>query len=349
MTTTARFYLRNIWYFALPAAALRTGHMRSKVILGEPVLFGRDIEGRVFALRDVCPHRAMPLSYGSFNGKEVECCYHGWRFNPEGLCTHIPSLTGHEGVAAEKIQVRNYKLHEAQGCIWIFMPDPKIKLSKAPPVPRLPDCGETSIPLLTEILSFPCYVDHAVVGLMDPAHGPFVHTSWWWRSRHSIHEKAKAFGPSPLGFTMLRHQPSSNSFAYKLLGGKPETEISFQLPGIRIEHIRVGQKYVVNLTTVTPTNDDATEITHSIYTNLSWAKIFKPLIRLFARRFLAQDRSVVVMQQEGLKHEQNLMLIRDADTQARWYYQLKNEYARAQAEERSFANPVKEITLRWRS
>ena len=69
-------------------------------------------------------------------------------------------------------------------------------------------------------------VDHAVIGLMDPAHGPFVHQSWWWRSEASIHEKAKTFGPvswaSPCCST-----PSSNSAGYKILGGNPTTEISF--------------------------------------------------------------------------------------------------------------------------
>jgi hypothetical protein len=44
-----------------------------------------------------------------------------------------------------------------------------------------------------------------------------------------------------------------------------------------------------------------------------------------------------------------LSLIDDADTQARWYYRLKQEYRRAGAEARAFANPVGPRTLRWRS
>ncbi|MDP9126820.1 MAG: aromatic ring-hydroxylating dioxygenase subunit alpha, partial [Pseudomonadota bacterium] len=44
-----------------------------------------------------------------------------------------------------------------------------------------------------------------------------------------------------------------------------------------------------------------------------------------------------------------LLLIRDADTQARWYQQIKNEFVRAQAEERDFTNPVPETVLKWRS
>src|SRR5262249_46449523 len=84
--------LRQAWYSAIPGARPRRGEMRPKILLGEPVLLGRDRSGGVFALRDLCPHRGIRLSCGSFDGTEVECCYHGWRFATDGRCTAIPSL-----------------------------------------------------------------------------------------------------------------------------------------------------------------------------------------------------------------------------------------------------------------
>lgn len=149
-------YLRDIWYFALPGESLKLGKLIHKVLLDEPLVFGREADGSAFALRDICPHQGVSLSIGRI-------------------------------IDAQKA---NY--------------------------------GET------------------VIGLMDPAHGPFVHRAWWWRFGASIHEKAKAFAPSELGFAMVEHVPSSNSFAYRILGGKPTTEITFRLPGIRIERISVG-------------------------------------------------------------------------------------------------------------
>jgi phenylpropionate dioxygenase-like ring-hydroxylating dioxygenase large terminal subunit len=343
------FFLRNIWYFALPSSSVPQGGMVTKLLLGEPVVFCRQTDGTVFALRDICPHRGIPLSCGQFDGKEVECCYHGWRFDASGHCTHIPALTGSENIVAENIKVRRYPVREFAGNIWFYMTEGRNSPvpEQLPEIPQLPHF--TAAPQLTETLHFPCYIDHAVIGLMDPAHGPFVHQSWWWRSRKSIHDKAKAFGPEVLGWSMRRHKPSSNSFAYKILGGVPETEIRFMLPGVRIEHIVAGNKQVVNLTTVTPLDANNTEITHSIYWNWPVLTLLKPLVRSFARRFLEQDKAVVVKQQIGLKHEQNLLIIRDADTQARWYMQWKNEYARAQQEERQPNNPVPETVLRWRS
>ncbi len=60
-----------------------------------------------------------------------------------------------------------------------------------PPVPEVPKFSARfrTAHLTAEL---PCNVDHGIIGLMDPAHGPFVHQAWWWRSRASIHEKTKA-------------------------------------------------------------------------------------------------------------------------------------------------------------
>src|SRR5579883_106820 len=334
-----------MWYFALTGAALRPGRTMAKTILGEPLLLGRARDGSVFALRDICPHRGIPLSCGRFDGREVECGYHGWRFAPSGQCTAIPSLAADQEFDLGRIRVKRYEAREIQGNIWLYFGDHP---EGAPEIPELPAIGERA-PDLFESLRFPCAIDHAVVGLMDPAHGPFVHRAWWWRSGRSIHEKSKAFAASPWGFTMLRHAPSRNSRAYRLLGGKPETEIAFRLPSTRIEHIRIGRHTLVNLTAVTPLSDTESEINNAIYWTLPYLTPLKPVLRPFVRAFLRQDRDIMVMQQQGLKHDPALLLINDADTQAKWYHRLKNEYTRARAEKRPFANPVKDRVLRWRS
>jgi len=339
------FLLNDIWYFALRGAVLKPGAMQAKTLLGAPILFGRTAEGEVFALRDICPHRGIPLSCGRFDGREVECCYHGWRFDRTGTCTAIPSLVPGQDMDISRIRVRRYPVREVQGNVWIWIGEGEPTMEP----PRVPHFADDRPSDLSIDMEFPCFQDHAVIGLMDPAHGPFVHKSWFWRNERSIHEKAKAFGPAPFGFVMKRHRPSSNSAAYRILGGTPETEIRFQLPGIRIEHIQVGRHHVCNLTTVTPLDRGRTEVTNQLYWTLAWAGMAKPLLRPFAAKFLRQDRDVVVMQQQGLRHDPSLMLIKDADTQARWYYQLKNEWVRAQAETREFRNPVKDVVLRWRS
>ena len=90
----ARFgtgFLRDIWYFAALSGDLKPGRLQRYEILGEPILLGRTRAGAVYALRDVCPHRAFPLSLGHYDGQTVECAYHGWRFDAHGgQCRVIP-------------------------------------------------------------------------------------------------------------------------------------------------------------------------------------------------------------------------------------------------------------------
>jgi phenylpropionate dioxygenase-like ring-hydroxylating dioxygenase large terminal subunit len=200
-----------------------------------------------------------------------------------------------------------------------------------------------------ESLTFTAAIDHAVVGLMDPAHGPFVHRAWWWRSAHSIQPKTKSFVPSPFGFTMSRHAPSRNSRAYRLLGGVPETEIVFRLPGVRIENIWSGAHRVCNLTAITPIDERVTEINHCVYWTMPWLGALRPLLRRYVRAFLRQDRDIMQRQQQGLRFNPPLTLIDGADSQAKWYYRLKREYRRARAEGRHFDNPIEPQILEWRS
>ena len=80
-------------------------------------------------------------------------------------------------------------------------------------------------------------MDNAVVGLMDPAHVPYVHNQWWWRPPSTGRKlKEKRFVPRERGWAIERHAPASNSLAYRMLfGGDVTTEISFMLPGFRWE------------------------------------------------------------------------------------------------------------------
>ena len=348
-------FLNNIWYYALVGDQLKRGKVLTKTLLNEPILFGRTLDGEIFALRDICPHRAIPLSCGRFDGHEVECSYHGWHFDKVGQCTKIPSLTDDQTLNLDLFRVKSYPVREVQGNIWIYMPDNSATHSETQiraaelDIPEIIGVDKFATPQAIEVMSFPCHVDHAVIGLMDPAHVPFVHRAWWWRADPNLSEEVKAFDPSPYGFTMRRHQLLRSTFFYDLIGGNPEVEISFRLPGVRIERITTNKHTVCNMTVITPISENQTEVTTLFYTTLPWVKALKPILSHFVRTFLNQDRDMVVKQQVGLKYDPSLMLIKDADTQARWYYQLKVEFTRANNENRPFENPVKERILRWRS
>lgn len=344
--------LFGFWYVACPSAEIARGKMQTKTLLGQQIVFGRTSEGEVFALRDFCAHRGVPLSYGTFDGVEIECCYHGWCFNKTGACTKVPSLTPEDKVDITRIKTPSYPCCEVNGLIWVYVSAPKTRLPETlPALPELPAADMITEFYHVESVEFPCNIDHAVIGLMDPSHGPFVHASWWWRSQRSMHIKQKKFAPTPLGFKMVSHTPSSNSHAYKILGGgERKTEIAFMLPSYRTEHITVGNHHIVLLTALTPIDESRTVLHQFIFTTIGVINLLLPILKPFGKAFIKQDLDMVKKQQDGLRGEHpSLMLLGDADQQALWYFKLKKTWAEAQENQTEFVNPLKEKVLRWRS
>ena len=350
-----RGFLYDLWYFADLADALKPGRLQRYEILGQPILLGRTRAGQAYALRDICPHRAAPLSAGKLvaepDGVEsVQCAYHGWRFAAaDGACLSVPSLLADQDLSIDRVRVRAYPVRESQGLVFIYMAaDARSGATPAEGPPVFPGAVGGK-PKLVDRMTFDTHLDHAVVGLMDPTHGPYVHQQWWWRSASQQHEKAKRFEPRELGFAMVRHAPSKNSRAYRLLGGAPQTEISFRLPALRWEHVQVGRRQVLALTCLTPVHERRTRITQIMWSD-HWAfSLLKPVIAAGARRFLQQDGDMVNLQNEGLRYDPGLLWIDDADRQAKWYQALKREWDASRREGRAFQNPIEPTTLRWRS
>ncbi|MFQ5927355.1 MAG: Rieske 2Fe-2S domain-containing protein [Terriglobia bacterium] len=354
--------LTGCWYPALRSPAVRSRKLQRALLLGVPLVIGRDAHGRIFALHDLCPHRGMPLSFGHLDGELLACCYHGWRFEPTtGQCREIPSLTARDTLKVDRIFAQSFPCAEADGYVWVYIPDPAVPGGTPlcgvdqplPPVPRLPVFSPRY--RLTHLAAeLPSNVDHGIIGLMDPAHGPFVHNAWWWRRRGSIQEKEKVFEPIPNGFRIRAHAPSPNSAPYKLLRiyGQPvTTTIEFVLPNMRFEQIRCGPYWFSSRATVTPLTRDRSRIDFCAAWNIfPRVPFLVPIFRLFARMFLRQDTQTMTQQALGLRYNPTMMLIDDADRPAKWYFQLKAAYREAKRTGQPMQHPLPgSVTLRWRS
>jgi phenylpropionate dioxygenase-like ring-hydroxylating dioxygenase large terminal subunit len=379
-------FLWDFWYPALRSTEVTGKKLATAMLLEVPLVLGRTSDGSAFAMRDSCPHRGIPLSFGRFDGKAVECSYHGWRFEAcSGQCVEIPSLTSQDKLKVERIFAGHYPCEERDGYFWVYMNSgARIAAStarggetnrseekdnaEAQSIQRLAEKNgaesPASIPAAPRLATFskkfrithldcelPSHVDQGIIGLMDPAHGPFVHQSWYWRSRHSIHEKEKKFEPIPNGFRMSPHTPSSNSAPYRMLQkytGEPvTTTIDFVLPNIRTEEIRSGKLWFSSRATVTPVRRDLCRIDFVAAWNLL---LPVSIFRIFAKKFLRQDQETMILQAEGLKHNPRLMLIDDADRPAKWYFGLKANLMESRRTGAAMVHPMSgPVTLHWRS
>jgi phenylpropionate dioxygenase-like ring-hydroxylating dioxygenase large terminal subunit len=348
--------LRDLWYFAATSAELKRGKMFRREILGEPVVLGRDAEGRAFALRDICPHRSVPLSAGrvveSDGVQTVECPYHGWRFGTgDGVCKQIPSLVEGQPYEASRIRVRHFPTNEANGIVLVYVSSDARFAGEPPPSPDF-GLGDFHAPKFVIHRIFAANMDNAVVGLMDPAHVPYVHNQWWWRPPSTGKRlKEKLFVPRERGWAIERHAPSGNSLAYRaLFGGDVTTEICFMLPGFRWEIVENAKSRLFTLTCLTPENENSTRITQVTYwKNAALLDVMKPILVPAALEFLDQDGRMVDLQNTGLAYQPAMLWIDDIDVQAKWYLKLKREWTKSREEGRAFANPIEPTTLRWMS
>jgi nitrite reductase/ring-hydroxylating ferredoxin subunit len=83
---------------------------------GEPIVLWRDPAGAVHAWADRCPHRGMQLSLGFLREGKLACPYHGWRYDADGRCIHIPAHP--DVVPPRAMSVERLSASESQAIVW---------------------------------------------------------------------------------------------------------------------------------------------------------------------------------------------------------------------------------------
>lgn len=351
----ARFgqgFLSGLHYPIAMSRDLRRGQILRIELMGHAIALARGQNGTAFALQDSCPHRAALLSQGRIIGERdgsysLQCPYHGWRFGPSGQCRFIPALAHKGEDDAKRPKTRHYDIVECDSILWLAMADPQASQQPVAAPPHLPAlCARRPKVIVSRV--FDAHIDHVCAGLVDPAHTPFVHNQWFWRAPNRLLAKTKHFVPSELGFTMVPHRPSANSWIYSLLGGKPQTTIRYSLPGIRYEHIEAGRLEFIAGSFLRPISETQTRFTQILWWRGLALDLLTPFFIEATRVFLEQDAKILRAQSLGLAtHPHRLLTMGDPDMPAKWLWDLKREWIASRAENRSFRNPIHETDLSW--
>jgi phenylpropionate dioxygenase-like ring-hydroxylating dioxygenase large terminal subunit len=106
--------LERGWFVAARSGAV-TAQPQSVLLCGQPLVLVRNA-GVVWALEDRCPHRGAPLSAGCLSAKGLQCPYHGWTFDAEGICRDMP---GWADAAAPAVRVPAFAVIERDGLVWV--------------------------------------------------------------------------------------------------------------------------------------------------------------------------------------------------------------------------------------
>ena len=76
----------NFWYPVVRSQDLGMTPQKVRLLAHDFVVF-RDQAGKAAVLADTCVHRGASLAAGKCKEDgTVQCPYHGWRFNAQGIC-----------------------------------------------------------------------------------------------------------------------------------------------------------------------------------------------------------------------------------------------------------------------
>lgn len=240
----------------------------------------------------------------------------------------------------------DWQARAALGMVWVRRVDGVDDAT----VPSLPagDLEPDMVQVCYSVVRVATDYDQAVLGLVDPAHVPMVHNSWWWRSDPVRKVKTKQYTPSPFGFTAVSCDAFASAPVYDLVGQDRSVSIEFRLPSARVETVRSKGFRLCNLTTVTPEVDGRITLRNLIFCNQPLLVPARPVLSWLGRRFLSQDAVIL----ETLDSEADTgrpLFAGPPDQPSLWYYACKRALLKAQGSGTAFDNPVEPSILRWRT
>ncbi|MDM5337567.1 aromatic ring-hydroxylating dioxygenase subunit alpha [Fictibacillus enclensis] len=159
------------WYPIGFSAELAKKPLKKKMVGRDVVLF-RNKDGAAQAVYAYCPHRGADLSLGCVRDGKLTCAYHGWEFNGEGSCLHIPSQP--DKPVPKFAHTEHYPVMERAGLLWIY-PDSNIPPDSLPPLQLFEELENQEYVLAPYESFWKAHFTRVVESVLDVVHLSFVH------------------------------------------------------------------------------------------------------------------------------------------------------------------------------
>jgi len=161
----------NFWYPVARGEEISADKPLRVGLLGLDFVAFRDEAGAAHVLADTCVHRGGSLSEGVIKKGRVACPYHGWQFNGEGKCMHVPSLAN--GKVPARAKVDSYPVQERYGIVFAFLGD--LPEAERPPLYDIEEFGSEGWKAQLYVFDVACNYERSVENGLDPIHNEFVH------------------------------------------------------------------------------------------------------------------------------------------------------------------------------
>ncbi|MDO8430900.1 MAG: aromatic ring-hydroxylating dioxygenase subunit alpha [Candidatus Binatus sp.] len=168
---TPNDFIPDQWYPILDSETLRRRRPVGVKRLGERLVLWRDSGGNAVCATDRCPHRGVQLSLGRVCDGQLECPYHGLRFNAGGECVMIPA-NGDDAPVPRGFDLISRVVREGHGLIWCWYGDPALATDAIPWFVEAPDPGPRTGWIADD---YPVSYLRVMENFGDLHHVPFVH------------------------------------------------------------------------------------------------------------------------------------------------------------------------------
>src|SRR5262245_9027132 len=165
--TTPSFPLQQWYVAAFGSEVGRTPLART--VCNEPLVMFRRRDNSVAVLDDRCPHRFYQLSRGQLVDDDIECGYHGLRFDGTGACTRIPA----QKQIPAGFGVRSFPAVERSGLVYVWMGEP-VRADRSL-IPDFPENGGAAWAASGALRHVEANYQLVVDNLLDLTHLTFVH------------------------------------------------------------------------------------------------------------------------------------------------------------------------------
>jgi vanillate O-demethylase monooxygenase subunit len=162
--------LLNAWYVAAWTNEVDAAPL-ARTICNQSIVLFRDGDDRAAVLADRCAHRGFPLSAGAVCNGMIQCGYHGFEYDADGVCLKVPG----QHKIPSRLAVRSYPVVERDGWIWVWPGD--ASLADPTSIPDTHWMNDPAWATVTHSVRFECRADLIHDNLLDLTHETFLHLS----------------------------------------------------------------------------------------------------------------------------------------------------------------------------
>jgi phenylpropionate dioxygenase-like ring-hydroxylating dioxygenase large terminal subunit len=271
----------NVWTMVGQGRDLKAHEPLGLRVGGEPVVLFRDASGKAAALVDRCPHRGVALSLGQVRNGEIECPFHGWRFDATGANCRVP---WNPDAKREKLGAIALPLREIAGLLWLYTGfEPERSQTPEPAVSET--LFEPHVTVCAQSVLWRAHWTRVMENMLDMPHLPFVH-------RKTIGKTLRGLAESRMDLSW-EDRPFGGRITNRVDGVARPGALEYRFPNVMELFIDPPGKRLRLMVACIPEDETTTRLLLLTIRDFARWPVLNPIFRIMNRRIANEDRAIV--------------------------------------------------------